>query len=107
MTSRVRWRRGTAQPGTAERADHVRAHDADGERKPRQILERHRNEKESQKRRAFKKRDEPELAKCGHDADDTQMELGPERISPVDNSAALVAMRADLQSMIAENHRAG
>ena len=46
------------------------AHDAHGERKARQILEWHRDEYEGQERRAFKERNEPELAKHRHDADD-------------------------------------
>ena len=46
------------------------AHDAHGERKTRQILERHRDEKEDQERRTFKERNEPELAEHRHDADD-------------------------------------
>ena len=44
------------------------SHDADRERETRQILERHRDEKQDQEGRAFKERDEPELAERRHDA---------------------------------------
>ncbi len=50
-----------------EHAMHA-SHDADRERETRQILERHRDEKQDQEGRAFKERDEPELAERRHDA---------------------------------------
>ena len=44
------------------------SHDADRERETRQILKRHRDEQQDQEGRAFKERDEPELAERRHEA---------------------------------------
>ena len=44
------------------------SHDADRERQTREILERHRDEKQGQEGCAFKECDEPELAERRHDA---------------------------------------